>query len=213
MKRSCLALTGIAFLLPGVLLSRGWAQEGADQTKPDWCRIPIMGALVRLGNIDTRVPSRSPYYVLAFSNAGGRMPDLHAFALIRLNFLPPSKLLALKPRGLSPDNWLGGTGTWNTAADWSAGAPTSASTVTIGNTSSGNVTVSQTRGASAATSAIPNGHTLSIVAGNTLTVGGATSVGSGADLLVSTNDSGGSVMNSGGSVTNNGYLQIGNYYM
>ena len=196
MKRSCLALTGIAFLLPGVLLSRGWAQEGAGQAKPEWWRIRITGSLFRVENINTRVPSRPPY-----------------FGLTRLSFLPSSKLLAPRPRGLSPDNWLGGTGTWNTAADWSAGTPTSSSAVTIGNTSSGYVTVSQTGAASAASVAILGGNTLSIVAGNTLTVGGATSVSSGADLLVSTNDSGGSVMNSGGSVTNSGYLQIGNYYM
>ena len=209
MKRSCLALIGVAFLLPGALLSGGWAQDGAGQAKPDWSRKVIAATFVRLADIHTRVPGGSPYF--AFPYAMGRVADLHGVAFVRQDYLPLARPLAVQP--LTTDNWLGGTATWNTAGDWSAGVPTGSSAVTIGNTSSRDVTVSQAGAASAASVSILSGNTLSVLAGNTLTVGGATSVSSGADLLVSSSDAGGSVMNSGGSVTNSGYLQVGNYYM
>ncbi len=209
MKSFCLAVAGFACLLPGVLLNGGWAQDSAGQAKRDWSRKPISLAFVRLADIHTRVPGGSPS--LVFPSAIGRVPDLRGFALIRLGFLPFVRPLAVKP--LTTDNWLGGTATWNTAGDWSAGVPTSSSAVTIGNTSSGYVTVSQAGAASAASLAILNGNTLYVAAGNTLTVGGTTSVSSGADLLVSSNDAGGSTLNSGGSLTNSGYMQIGSYYI
>src|SRR5579871_2998325 len=40
----------------------------------------------------------------------------------------------------TPDNWVGGTGNWSTPGNWTGGLPNSSSTVTIGNTSNGNVT-------------------------------------------------------------------------
>jgi organic hydroperoxide reductase OsmC/OhrA len=52
-------------------------------------------------------------------------------------------------RAGSSDNWLGGTGNWSTAANWSAGVPTSSSAVSIGNTQSGSVMEDLTNAAAA----------------------------------------------------------------
>jgi hypothetical protein len=163
------------------------AQQVAGQTKPDWSRKPAATTFFRLADIHTR----------------------RGLALTRVNFLPLSKLLA---QPVTSDNWLGGTGAWNTAGDWSGGVPTSSSAVVIGNTSSGIVTVSQAGAASAASVSILSGNTLSIAAANTLTIGGATSVSSGAGLDVGNAGAGGATLTSGGSLTNSGTIQIGSGY-
>ncbi len=186
MRRSRLAMLGFAFLLPGVLLSAGWAEQGASQMKQE---------------------------ELTSSNSWVHTPDLRGFRLVKLSFVPFRPFFAAKPRTSAPDNWLGGSGNWNTPGDWSAGIPGSSSVVTIGNTSSGSVTVTQAGAATAASVSILNGNTLNIAAGNTLTVGGATTVSSGADLLVGNGSTGGSILNSGGSLTNGGTMEIGNFYM
>src|SRR4029077_15444233 len=91
------------------------------------------------------------------------------------------RLSSLRPFVSTPDNWVGGTGNWSTAADWTAGVPTSSSAATIGNTSSGFVT-EDLASASAASLSIVSGNTLDIVAGKSLTVGGTTSVSSGGQV-------------------------------
>ena len=61
MKRFCLAVAGVACLLPGVLVSGGFAQEGAVQA-PDWSRIPNLRglALARLGFVSFPRPLARP---------------------------------------------------------------------------------------------------------------------------------------------------------
>ena len=81
----------------------------------------------------------------------------------------------------SSDNWLGGTGNWSNAANWSAGVPGSSTAVSIGNTLSGSVTEDLTNAAAASLS-ILNGNALYIRGNSALTVTGATSVANGGGL-------------------------------
>jgi hypothetical protein len=118
------------------------------------------------------------------------------------------RLLAVKPFNSTPDNWVGGTGNWSAGSNWTAGVPTGTSAVTIGNTSTGNVT-EDLASASAATLTLLSGNTLSIGAGNLLSVGGTTTINSGGSLYIG-NGGNGSRMTSAGSLTNGGYLYIGN---
>jgi hypothetical protein len=191
MKGFCLAVTGITCLVPGVLFSGAQAQTGAGQAKPDWYRIPITRPLIELANIHT-VSKRSP--TPGFH--GGAFQRLLA---VRTFFITPA----------TPDNWNAGTGNWSNAADWTAGIPNSSSAVTIGNTSNGYVT-EDLAGASVASLSILSGNTLFIAPGYALTVGGATSVSAGGQLLVASSGTGGGTLNMGGSLTNAGYMQVGN---
>jgi fibronectin-binding autotransporter adhesin len=205
MKRQ-IATIRVACLLPGLLLSGAWAQEGASPAKLDWSRKPIAVRVVRLADIG--LPRLTGRY--GFFSASGRLPTLPGSGFIRLGYLPYPRPLAVTP--LTTDNWLGGSGTWNTTGDWSGGTPTSSSAVTIGNTSSGAVTVSQAGAASAANVSLLSGNTLNIAAANTLTVGGATTLAAGAVLGVGNGGSGGATLTSGGSLTNAGTMQIGSQY-
>jgi hypothetical protein len=188
MKR-CLAVTGIAFLLPGFFLSGAWAQEGASQVKPAWSRGLVAGPHARLA--DFRLPRTTA--------------DFRFFSPIG-----QIRLLAARPL-TTADNWNTGSGNWSLAGNWTAGVPTSSSAVTIGNTSGVTVTEDQAS-ASAASLSITSTNELYIAPGNTLTVGGTSTVSSSANLLVGTGSGSGSTLNSG-SIANGGNFQIGNYYM
>jgi alpha-L-arabinofuranosidase len=112
---------------------------------------------------------------------------------------------------LSADTWTGGSGSWTTASDWSAGVPTSASQVTIGTTSSATITISSavsvnsltvgskdslsiTGGSLTTTSGLSNSGTITDAAGCDLTVGGSYSQAAGAALSM---PGGGSLANPG----------------
>ncbi len=207
MKCSWIALSGVACLLPGVLVSAGLAQKSASPAKADWSRGWIAGAHLRLADIRLPRPT-APYY---FFNAGSSLAAMPDFTPGRLGYLPTPQFIAVRPL-VTADNWNAGSGNWSLATNWTAGVPTSASAVTIGNTSGITVT-EDLLAASAASLVINNSNILYIAAGNTLTVGGTTTVGSGSELLVGNSGGGGSVLNSGGSLTNSGYMQIGNFGM
>jgi hypothetical protein len=107
----------------------------------------------------------------------------------------------------SSDNWLGGTGNWSNAANWSAGVPNSSAAVSIGNTLSGSVTEDLTNAAAASLS-ILNGNALFIRGQDALTVGGATSVANGGGLRVGDESPGGGTFTTGW-YSNSGYLLVG----
>jgi hypothetical protein len=111
---------------------------------------------------------------------------------------------------ITGDNWLGGTGNWSVAGNWSAGVPGVSSAVTIGNTSSGNVT-EDLASARAASLSMLAGNILTITSGNTLAVSGATTVDFRAQLNVNNVKNGGSggTMTSG-AFTDTGLVAVGN---
>ncbi len=89
----------------------------------------------------------------------------------------------------SPDNWLGGTGNWSNAADWSAGLPGYGNDVFI-NTGSDNVTLDISFGINSLTLGGSTGSSQLIAVGNpyTLTIVGALTINQSGNLYLS-NDS------------------------
>ena len=89
----------------------------------------------------------------------------------------------------SPDNWLGGTGNWSNAADWSAGLPGSGNDVFI-NTGSDNVTLDTSFSINSLTLGGSTGSSQLIADGNpyTLTIVGALTINQSGNLYLS-NDS------------------------
>ncbi|HLI14159.1 MAG TPA: choice-of-anchor D domain-containing protein [Alphaproteobacteria bacterium] len=104
------------------------------------------------------------------------------------------------------DTWNGGTGNWATAGDWSAGVPAFYSDVTIGATSSGDVTLSQD--ATIQSLAVNNGNTLEYQASipQTLTVGKDVTVNAGGALSLPTS---GDKLALGGNFSNGGTTTLG----
>ena len=102
----------------------------------------------------------------------------------------------------SPDNWLGGTGNWSNAADWSAGLPGSGNDVFI-NTGSDDVTLDTSFSINSLTLGGSTGSSQLTADGNpyTLTIAGALTINQSGNLYLS-NDS----MTVGASSTNPGTL-------
>jgi hypothetical protein len=105
------------------------------------------------------------------------------------------------------DTWNGGVGTWNTASGWSAGVPLSYSTVTIGATSSGDVTLNQD--ATIDSLQVNNGNTLAYQSSSpaSLTVGKSVTVNAGGALTLGRS---GDKLSVGTTLTNDGTTTIGN---
>ncbi|MBS0326997.1 MAG: choice-of-anchor D domain-containing protein [Proteobacteria bacterium] len=116
------------------------------------------------------------------------------------------QLQVVNTPGSTAEIWNGGTGTWGTAAQWSAGVPTFYSDVTIGATASGDVTLGQD--ATVSTLAINAGNTLQYQASlaQTLTVGGNVTVATGGTLSLPTS---GDKLNVGGNLSNGGTTTLG----
>ena len=104
----------------------------------------------------------------------------------------------------SPDNWLGGTGNWSNAADWSAGLPGSGNDVFI-NTGSDDVSLDTSFSINSLTLGGSTGSSQLTADGNpyTLTIAGALTINQSGNLYLS-NDS----MTVGASSTNLGTLAI-----
>ncbi len=104
------------------------------------------------------------------------------------------------------DTWNGGTGSWATAGAWSAGVPQFYSTVTIGATGSGDVTLGQDT--TIESLAINSGNTLQYQAGSpwTLAVGSNVTVNSGGALSLPTS---GDKLALGGNFSNSGTTSLG----
>jgi hypothetical protein len=100
---------------------------------------------------------------------------------------------------LAADSWIGGSGAWNTAGDWSAGIPTSTSQVSISPTSAATITISSAvsistlslgsnaslsiaSGSLSTASTVTNGGTITVAAGSSLTAGGNYNQAAGATL-------------------------------
>jgi hypothetical protein len=200
-------LTAILCLPSIVLGQAGRACNGSDDSFEACPSRPLGDSLqpVLLGWRAHRLPIL--IHRPLFARSGGNW-NLHAYALPPTNYSPAfASSESLQP-STTADHWKVGSGNWGTAADWTAGVPTGTSAVTIGNTSDGFVTENLAK-ASAASLSILSGNGLRVDAGNLLTVGGATTVASGGELLVDDNDAGGSTLSSG-SLTNAGFFQIGN---
>ncbi len=105
--------------------------------------------------------------------------------------------------GTTADAWLGGSGVWSNAADWSGGVPLPDSDVTIGATGSGSVTLDT--GATIDSLTLAGGNALSFAAGKSLAVGGALTVAAGATLNVT---AGGDAIELGGVVSDAGTMAI-----
>ena len=121
---------------------------------------------------------------------------------------------------LAADMWTGGSGTWTTAGDWSAGVPTSSSQVTISPSSSATITISSavsiasltvgskatlsiSSGSLATTSTVTNSGTISAAAGTTTSIGTSYTGNQGATLSL---PGGGSTSNpASNEVTNPGF--------
>jgi hypothetical protein len=102
------------------------------------------------------------------------------------------------------DSWTGGTGNWNTPADWTVGVPTFCSDVTIGGASSV-VTLSQDATIDSLT--MSSGGTLQ-AGGSSLTVGGAVTIQAGAALTAKNLNVGGSFTDDGGVTISGGTLDL-----
>jgi fibronectin-binding autotransporter adhesin len=101
------------------------------------------------------------------------------------------------------DLWNGGSGNWNTAADWSAGVPTSDTDVTIGKTASGTVTLNT--GDTIDSLTIASGNTLSFAANEALAVGANVTVQSGGALALTSGDG----LEVGGTLSDAGKTTVG----
>jgi len=101
------------------------------------------------------------------------------------------------------DLWVGGAGNWSTAADWTAGVPTSDSDVTIGQTGSGTVTLDI--GDTIDSLTIRSGDTLGFAVNEALVVGGDVTVLSGGTL----NMAGGDGLEVGGVLSDAGHMTVG----
>jgi hypothetical protein len=104
------------------------------------------------------------------------------------------------------DNWVGGSGNWSVAANWSAGVPGASSAVTIGNTSSVTVT-EDLANATVARLSITNSNALIVGSGNSLAVRGRI-VNAGV-LIVGDSFLGNGGTLTIGSLTNHGNLEVG----
>jgi hypothetical protein len=100
--------------------------------------------------------------------------------------------------GQTNDNWLGGTGYWSTASQWSAGLPTSSSNAIIGSDGASAVTLNY-NGAQCAGLTIDGGDSLTLVDGTIFTVFGPTI--SNAGVLSMNAISGGAILDINGAVT------------
>jgi fibronectin-binding autotransporter adhesin len=99
------------------------------------------------------------------------------------------------------DDWLGGTGYWSTASQWSAGVPTSSSNAIIGSDGASAVTINY-NGAQCAGLTIDGGDSLTLVDGTIFTVFGPTI--SNAGLLSMNAISGSAILDINGAVTLSG---------
>ena len=96
------------------------------------------------------------------------------------------ELQVLATPATTTNSWSGAAGNWSTAADWTAGLPTSDTDVTIGPTATGTVTLNT--GPTIDSLTIASGKTLSFAAKEALVVGANVAVQSGGTLTLTSGD-------------------------